>query len=820
MTVLVAILVVFILFFAFAVFRAPIWSWAVLFLGGTLILHQKSETIDSTSLTVLIYIFEFITAILITFSFPQLRRSILSRPLFKLMKKQKSSISKIEKQALTAGGAGFERGLFSGRPDWDKLRKLPPINLREDELAVMNGPVEELCKMADDWDIRYKKREIPDHLWEFARKNKIFGLRVPKERGGFDLSFQAQSIILGKLASRSIDAATMIELPTSLWPDEIVEKYGTEEQKKYWMPRFAESKEIISFAVTGISNGSDATAMRDAGTVEYGIHEGKKVLGVRLNIQKRFITFAPKATLIVLGFRIFDTNNLLNKSQEEEVGITLALIPANHPGVKIGRRHLPTNVAFPNGPIWGENVFIPIDWIIGGAEGAGQGWKMIMECLFVGRAIAMPAMSVATIKAAARTSAQYARVRRQFGVPIGTFEGIEEPLAKIIEIAYITEAARTVTTAMVDVGERPLTVSSLMKYKTTEYARQAVNAAMDIHGGRAIMDGPSNYLMSFFLVAPVGVTVEGANIVTRSIITFAQGVLQTHPYLYKELESCENKDEKKGLESFEKALFGHISFFISNICRAFLHNITGGMFGKAPSGVPARIARWYKVLWRASCNFAYLSDFTTLTMGPKLKKRQKLGGRLADALSELFLLSSVLKRYEDDGFPMDDYPIIEICMRNGMHRFQESISEAIRNFPIPFIRWKLRFITFPFGAHRKPASDALGHEASKLVLKPGEVLDRLTRYVYISNDPKDITGRLEVAFKKAVEVEEAQKKLDYAAYKGKVNKIYGVDWIKEAEEKGILTKDEAKEVRESERLTEFAISVDHFDPEEIRIKEN
>lgn len=797
------VIVTVLIFFIFAIYRAPIWLWAVFLFTVTALFWQEY------GIAVWLPI-----VLLALFSIPPFRRFVLVRPMFRILKKQKSHVSNMEKQALTAGTPGFEKGLFSGRPDWEALRKLPPLRLTDEEQKVLNGPVEELCKITDDWDIRYKKREIPDALWDFVRKNKLFGLRVPKERGGFGLSFQAQSLILGKIASRSIDVATMVELPTSLWPDEIVEKYGTEEQKKYYMPRFAESKEIVSFAITGISNGSDATAMRDVGIVERGMHEGKEVLGMRLNWKKRFITFAPKATLLVLGFQLLDPNQLLKR--EKDIGITLALIPATHSGIRIGRRHLPTNVAFPNGPIWGENVFIPLEWIIGGAERAGQGWKMIMECLFVGRAIALPAISVAAVKLAVRYSAAYARVRRQFGSPIGTFEGIEEPLARLVEMAYLTESARAVTTAMVDSGDRPLTVSSLMKYRTTEYARQAVNDAMDIHAGRGVVDGPSNYLMSAFLAAPIGVTVEGANIVTRSIITFAQGVLQTHPYLYEELESVEEADEKRGVRRFEAAFLGHISFLISNICRAFFHNLTGGIFGHAPQKMPGKVARWYRILWKQSCTFAYLSDVTTLLMGARLKKRQKLGGRLADALSELFFLSSILKRYEDDGFPESDYPIVELCMRNGLHRFQEAILGAVRNYPVPFVRPILFILTFPFGAWRLSASDRLGHTVSRLVLEPGEVLDRLTRYIYISNDPEDITGRLEVAFKKASQAEAAQKKLDLAVRAGKVKRLYdGGDWIAEAERQGILTQQETADVRELEALAERAISVDHFDPKEI-----
>ena len=735
------------------------------------------------------------------------------RPIYRRLRMEKSHISIMEKQALLAGNAGFERGLFTGRPNWSELRALSPLNLTEEEKFVLNGPVEELCRRTEDFDIRFRKKEIPHELWEFMKKHKLFGLRVPKSRGGYSLSFQAQSLILGKIASRSVDVATMVELPTSLWPDEIVEKYGTEEQKNYYMPRFADSKEIVAFAITGISNGSDATAMRDIGRVEWGQFEGKKVLGIRLKWQKRYITFAPKATLLAIGFQLEDPENLLNKGKN--IGITMALIPANHPGISIGRRHLPTNVAFPNGPIWGENVFIPIDWVLGGEKGMGQGWKMIMECLFVGRAMALPAISVAAVKLALRTSSQYARVRRQFGSPIGTFEGIEEPLVRLIEAAYFVESARVVTSAMVDKGDRPLAVSSLMKYKTTQYAREAVNDAMDIHAGRAVMDGPSNYLMSTFLAAPIGVSVEGANIVTRSIITFAQGVLQTHPYFYEELESCEEPTEEKGLERFSRAFKGHLIYLITNICRTVWHSLTLGVFLSAPRGVPRRVKSWYRKIGRWSISFATISDITVLLLGSSLKKKQKLSGRMADTLSELFLLSSVLKRFEDDGFPESDYPIVELCMRNGLSRLKSNLSLAIRNFPLQVMRPILSILIFPYGRHLSTAPDSLGHKVAELVLVPGSVLDGLTRYIYLSDDPNDITGRLEVAFKKAVEVEPAQKKLDRAIRAGKIKRVLGVDWVKEAVKLEILTPEEGKQVRFSEALAEKAMNVDDFDYKEI-----
>lgn len=801
-----------VLFFIFAIRRAPLLLWTFT-LGVIVFLEFSVGTYHSLLSTIagVLAAAAFVPCLL--FLIPVTRKFIVSR-IFALVRAQTSRISSIEKQALVAGNAGFEKGLFSGRPNWAELRALPGLNLTKEEQDVIDGPVQELCGLTNDWDVRYNHREIPETLWQFVMKHKLFGLRVPKERGGYSLSFQAQSLILGKVASRSVDVATMIELPTSLWPDEIVEKYGTEEQKQYWMPRFAQNKEIIAFAVTGYSNGSDATAMKDVGKVEYGMYEGKEVLGVRLNWKKRYITFAPKATLLVMSFQLWDPDNLLKKGTD--AGITVALIPATHPGIKIGRRHIPTNMAFPNGPIWGEDVFIPVDWIVGGPEQAGQGWKMIMECLFVGRAIALPSASVGGIKLAMRASAMYARIRRQFGSPIGKFEGIEEPLARLAEVTYLTESARSLTCAMVDAGDRPLAVSSLMKYRVTEYARQAVNDAMDIHGGRGILDGPSNYLMSGFLAAPVGVTVEGANIVTRSIITFAQGVLQTHPYLYEEFDSCDDADQRRGYMRFERAFMGHVSYTISAIVRAFAHNITLGYFASAPTSVPAHVRAWYKQLARGSASFALFADMTVAFLGGQLKKKQKHGGRLADALSELFMLASALKRYEDDGFPAADLPIVTLVMQNGMYRFERALHESVRNFPVAFLRPVLALLLFPFGAHRKPASDKLGHTIASLLIEPGDVLDRLTRYVFISNDESDPTGRLEVAFTKAAAVDVLQKKVDLAVKAKKVRRLYGSDWVQSAEDAGVLSVDEARMVRELEAMADTVIDVDHFDPSELK----
>jgi acyl-CoA dehydrogenase len=476
---------------------------------------------------------------------------------------------------------------------------------------------------------------------------------------------------------------------------------------------------------------------------------------------------------------------------------------------------LPSGSAFPNGPNWGKDVFIPMDWVIGGEKMVGQGWRMLMECLAAGRSISLPSSSAAGAKSLLRNSTAYARVRKQFDLPIGKMEGLEEPLARMVEVAYVNEAARGVTAAMVSRGEKPSVISAIMKYQSTERLRRALNDAMDLHGGKGVCDGPTNWLQAAYQAMPVGITVEGANILTRSLITFAQGALRSHPYLYKEIQACQDFDEERGLNAFDVAFRNHVSFSLSNMFGAFFHNITFGMFGHVPEKAYGT-AEWYRQLWRASRNFALVADLTVAVLGGGLKTKQKLTGRLADALSELYLLSCVLKRYEDDGKPANDKHIVALAARNGLFHFQEALRGTIDNFPVAPVRWLMRLAVFPFGAHYKPAPDWLGHKAVELVLVPGEVRDRLTRYIFVSNDPEDATGALELAFAKAVAAEAVEKKLNRAIREGRVHRVHGTDWFGEAVKQGIITASEGDMLRELEALTARVIAVDHFDPAEVR----
>ncbi len=815
MTVLGFILLIMIAVLVLALLRAPVVAWAVT--AAVLVLVCQSGLLAGGLQFPISGFWSLLAWVPVAglglMALPAWRRRLFVAPAFSLVKRTLPKVSDTERQALEAGTIGFDAELFSGRPDWTKLRAVPPVVLTAEEQAFLDGPTEELCRLIDDWQIRHREREVPQDIWDFVKSRGFLGMLISRDHGGLGFSAQAQSLIIGKIASRSPDVVTIVMVPNSLGPGELIEKYGTDQQKHHFLPRLARGEEVPCFSLTGPTSGSDAATMRDIGTVTRGIHEGKETIGIRLSWDKRYITLGPKATLVGLAFRLFDPDNLLGKG--EDVGITVAMIPASHPGVEIGRRHLPSGAAFPNGPNWGKDVFIPIDWVIGGEAMVGQGWRMLMECLAAGRAISLPSSATAGAKAMLRVTSAYARIRRQFGLPIARMEGIEEPLARIVETAYVNEAARGVTAAMVSRGEKPSVISAMMKYQTTERLRRAVNDAMDIHGGRAICDGPSNYLQSAYEMVPVGITVEGANILTRTLITFAQGALRSHPYLYDEIRAAQESDAAKGLAAFETAFLGHIGHVVNNQASAFVHNISLGVFADAPS-TARELKPIYRQLSRSSRNFALVADYTIAVLGGGLKTKQMISGRLADALSELYLTACVLKRFEDDGRPEADRPIVQLAAANSLARFEDALRGVIWNFPVALARWKLRATVFPLGRHYYPAPDRLASTVAGLVLKPGDVRDRLTRHIYISKDAQDPTGILEVTFEKAVALEDAEKRLERAVKAGTVRRYHGSDWFSEAAEKGIITPAEAKDLKDLEDLVQKVIAVDHFDPAELK----
>ncbi len=799
---------------ALGMYKAPLWAWALGAVAAAIIWQSGvSGTVSDPSPGLIGYLFWLIAIVFGLLAVPAIRRAVLIAPVFKFIKGMMPKISDTERQALEAGTVGFDAELFSGTPDWDKLRSVAPVVLTSEEQAFLCGPTEELCGMINDWQMRHTEAEVPEDIWDYVKKHGFLGMLISKEHGGLGFSAQAQSLIIGKIASRSPDVVTIVMVPNSLGPGELIEKYGTKEQMAHYLPRLAAGEEVPCFALTGPTSGSDAATMRDIGIVTRGQHDGKDVVGIRLTWEKRYITLGPNATLLGLAFRLFDPDKILGKG--ENIGITVAMIPTTHPGVNIGRRHLPSGNAFPNGPNWGKDVFIPIDWVIGGEKMVGQGWRMLMECLSAGRAISLPSSATAGAKALLRFTSAYGRIRKQFGLPVARMEGVEEPLARMIENAYACEATRGVTAAMVSRGERPSVLSALMKYQTTERLRQSVNDAFDVHGGRAICDGPSNYLQSVYQMVPVCITVEGANILTRTLITFAQGALRSHPYLFDEIHAAQDLDSERGQEKFEKAFGDHIAFSVSNACGAFFHNLTGGHFGAQPEHSAGQ-AQWYRQLGRASRNFAFVADVTVVILGGGLKTKQKLTGRLADALSELFFVACVLKRFEDDGKLSSDKDIVALAAANGLFRFQEAMCGVIDNFPVAPLRWLMRTVVFPLGRPYRPASDDLGRRVVRLVLQVPEVRDRLTCHIYVSQDVEDPTGLLEVTLKKVVAAEETEKKLERAIRAGTVRRYHGMDWIGDAVAKGVLTESEGQLLREVEVLTARVIAVDDFDPTEVK----
>ncbi|RYE08040.1 MAG: acyl-CoA dehydrogenase [Hyphomicrobiales bacterium] len=803
-------------FLTLAMRRGPLWQWAIL----ALVVGLLSRLTDQPEFAIDLFSWGTLVALIPAIIFGLLcltpiRKAVLMGPAYGLVKSILPRVSRTEQEALDAGTVGWDAELFSGRPNWDKLLKIRKTALTAEEQAFMDGPVNTVCAMIDDWDVRHNRADLPPEVWAYLKEQGFLGMLIGKEHGGLGFTAQAQSQVVSKVASRSVAAGITIMVPNSLGPGELLEKYGTPEQKAKYLHRLAKGQEVPCFALTGPHAGSDAAGMRDVGVVGYEMYEGKKTLGVKLSWDKRYITLAPVATLIGLAFHLHDPEHLLGET--ENIGITLALVPSDFPGVEIGRRHFPARSAFMNGPVKGRNVFIPIDFLIGGTQYAGQGWRMLMECLATGRAISLPAIGTISIKHALRVTSAYARIRRQFGIAVGIMEGVAEPLSRLVRSAYTYEAARGVTAAMVDEGQKPAVISALLKYRTTEAMRDRVNDALDIHGGRAIQDGPTNYLFSGYMMTPVAITVEGANILTRTLITFAQGALRAHPYLYTEIEAAQNSDRKAGLAAFDKAFGGHVSFMLRNMVGSFLHAVSFGRFASSP--VTHEMARWYRQLARYSQSFALVGDWTVAFLGGDLKRKQRLSGRMADILSDLYLISAVLKRYEDEGHIKDDKPLVDAIVRDHLFAIEQNFAAVFANFPNPVLAWAMRVLVFPLGRHQKPASDRATYRFVRQVLRPGEFRDRLTMGTYVSMDPKDVTGVLEDALIKVTRAEDIEAKFVRAIKKGIIERRLDRDAITDAVEKGVITEAEASILRLADQATDRVIKVDDFEFDELAAKQ-
>ncbi len=785
--------------------------WATLALFGGLGLYSLVQ--GGGNLVLLLWV--SFAAVFIPLNVPAIRKRLFSSVMFRLMKQMLPPMSQTEREALEAGNTWWDAELFSGNPDWKVLLDLPVAKLTAEEQAFINGPVETLCSMIDDWDITHNRRDLPAEVWDYIKQHKFCGMIIPKHYGGLEFSEYAHSEVVMKISSRSSTAAVTVMVPNSLGPAKLLLAYGTEQQKNHYLPRLATGEEIPAFALTGPHAGSDAGAMPDTGIVCYdwfpssslGTSGKDKVLGIRLNWEKRYITLGPVATVLGLAFKLYDPEHLIG--DKENIGITVALIPTDIQGVSIGRRHLPMDSAFQNGPNWGKDVFIPMDWIIGGKEQVGNGWKMLMQCLATGRAVSLPALSAGAAKMASRNTGAYARIRKQFNLPIGEFEGIEEPLARIAGQTYIIDAARKVTAAALDDGQKPSVISAIIKYELTERMRRVINDAMDIQGGSGICLGPKNYLGRIYQVIPVSITVEGANILTRTMMIFGQGALRCHPYIQREMEAL----GRDNLEQFDEVLFEHIGSVLHNLAAGLWLGLTGARFASVPGDQDTR--RYFRQIARLSVGFALAADFALLTLGGSLKRKERISGRFADVLSNLYLCSCVLKNFQDQGGPQDDLPLLHWACRQTLHRAQQSLLAIFHILPARIPAYLLRAILFPGGKPYAPPADDLVHRTAALLLENSPTRDRLTHGIYINRKPDDATGRIEVAFLAVLAAVPAEAKIHAAQKQKQLAKGAIADVLDAAISKAIISTEEAELIANAEKATFAAISVDDFSPEQL-----
>ncbi len=738
------------------------------------------------------------------------RRRFISKPLFDFYRKIMPTMSRTEREAISAGTVTWEGDLFRGNPNWQKLLSFAPPKLTAEEQAFLDGPVDALCQMISDWDITHNRADLPPNVWKFIKEQGFFGLIIPKQYGGKQFSAYAHSQILVKISGRSITVSSTVAVPNSLGPAELLLHYGTEQQKNYYLPRLARGEEIPCFALTSPEAGSDAGSMTDHGIVCWDEYNGQKVLGVRLNWDKRYITLAPIATVIGLAFKLYDPDHLLG--EKEDIGITCALIPRDTAGVEIGRRHFPMDTPFQNGPIHGKNVFIPLDWIIGGKEQVGKGWRMLMECLAAGRAITLPSSATGGAKVLCYATGAYARIRKQFNLSIGRFEGIEEPLARITAYSYIMDAARTFSSASIDMGEKPSVASAIVKYHVTELGRKIACDGMDIHGGKGICLGPKNYVGRGYESSPIAITVEGANILTRNMIIFGQGAMRCHPYVLAELEAARLSDEKAGLVAFDKAVTKHIGFGISNIIRSITLGLTGSRLVKTPR---SRLKRYYQHATRFSSVLALMADVSMLTLGGGLKRKESISARLGDVLSYLYLLSAVLKHYQDQGEVADDLPIVQYASQYCLYEIQDRLSDLLKNFPNRPVAWLLAALTFPLGRHFHKPKDKLNHKISQLMMAPTETRQRLSNGAFLTDVKENVLAEMQDALIKCIAAEPIEKAIKSAKHDRLITGYTVLEQAQSALDKKIITAEQYEIFMQADSARKKVIAVDDFAPDEL-----
>jgi acyl-CoA dehydrogenase len=798
-----------------AFFRLKLWQTSLMVLAALTAAFLLGERIGHAHWLLNGVLWLLSAATLLLLNVPPLRKAFVTTPFLRFYQRIAPALSETEQVALAAGTVGFEGELFSGKPDWQKLLKQPAPKLTPEEQAFLDGPCEEVCKITNDWEITHERADLTPEIWDYLKRHKFFGMIIPKSYGGLGFSAFAHSAVLQKLNSLSATLGTTVAVPNSLGPAELLLHYGTEEQKNHYLPRLADGREIPCFGLTNPYAGSDATSIPDFGIVCKGQYEGKEVLGIRLTFDKRYITLAPVATVIGIAFRMYDPDQLIGS--KADIGITLVMVPRGTPELQVGRRHLPLNVPFQNGPVRGKDVFVPLSFLIGGEKYAGQGWRMLVECLSVGRAISLPSGCAGGARTGALATGAYARIRKQFGLSIGRFEGVEEALARIGGHAYALTALSRLTAAAVDLGEKPSVPSAIAKYHATEMARQIVLDAMDVHAGKGVILGPRNWIGRFWQGSPIAITVEGANILTRSMIIFGQGATRCHPYVLKEMQAAAMSDPVAQLNAFDSALFGHMGFTLSNAVRSLWFGLTGSYLGTAPGD--AYTKRYYRKLVRYSAALALLADMAMLMLGGKLKFKERLSARLGDVLSQLYIASSVLKRYEDNGRPEIEQPMVAWAIYDCVFKMQNALVGALRNFPMRSVAWLLGWIVFPLGQRERAPGDRTGHRVAQLLMSPNAARDRLAEFCFTTACPNNPFGQMLAALPEVIEAEPIERRLQKAAKAGVLKLAEGSSaQLQEAVENAVISAAE-RDLMERVRKAVFEIiSTDDFDSSELEAK--
>ena len=785
-------------FWLLAFLGAPLLVWTIA-AGLGLIGLAAAGALGGFGLTIAALIYLPLALLL---NLKSLRSSIITKPIFAAFKKVLPDMSETEREALEAGDVWWEAEMFRGRPQWQKLLNFKITELTAEEQAFLDGPTNELCEMLDEWQIVQEDKDLPDQVWAYIRKHQFFAMLIAKEHGGLGFSALAQSAVVTRIATRSLTAAVTVMVPNSLGPGELLMHYGTEDQQKKWLPGLCDGSELPCFGLTGVDVGSDASGLTDSAVVCKGKFKGKTITGIKLNFSKRYITLAPVATVVGLAVKLYDPDGLLGDADKRDYGITCVLLPADTKGVEIGRRHYPGS-AFMNGPIQGDDVFVPLDYIIGGPEMAGRGWRMLVECLSAGRGISLPALAAAAGKMMYRMTGAYSRIRRQFKMPIGKFEGVQEASGRIAGLTYTLEAMRSLTASAVD-NCAPSVVTAMAKYHMTEMMRTIITDAMDIHGGRGVMNGPRNYMQAGYAATPVAITVEGANILTRNLMIFGQGAIRCHPYVFPEMEAARTDD----LAEFDKLLFGHIGFSVNRGVRALSLGLTGARLARSPVSGP--MAGYFRQLERMSSSLAFVSDVTMGMLGGELKRKERLSARLGDVMSQLYIASAVLKYYIDNGQQAEDRAYAEWALQHALAKTYVAFDEFFSNFPTPLVGGFLRRMVFPLGRPYAAPSDRLGSQIAEHMMQPSALRDRLTQECFLGGGASTAISNMEAAFTKLVEVEPDYNRFIKAVAKGEVQGADQQAQLDHAVELSVLKAEQAKAIAEYEPLRLEAIYVDDF----------